>query len=290
MQWRGHELHASPSAGSSPHSSRRSRRDCARSKQSHRRGRERELGGIRRHGRRHLVHERHRELEAADGHLRPDDAGAASAFWVGLGGYSTTSQTLEQIGTSADCDSQTGEPSYYAWYELVPNASVTIPKFTVHPGDLITTSVNIVDDGSSVTLQVKDRTTKKTYTTTLPFANADLSSAEWVAEAPAGCNEYRCRQLSLSNFGSVQFSKIAALGNSIGGTLTANPGWTTTAISLIPSAQRGYFPGPDRFSSAASSTAGATSAEPTTDGRGFTVSWSPSPSTSQPPLSRGLFS
>ncbi len=208
------------------------------------------------------------------------DAGAASAFWVGLGGYSSTSKALEQVGTSADCDSQTGEPSYYAWYELVPNASVTIPKFTVHPGDLVTTSVNIVAGGSSVTLQVKNRTTKKNYTTTLPFANADLSSAEWVAEAPSGCNEYRCRPLSLSNFGSVQFTKIAALGNSIGGTLTANPGWTTTAISLIPSAQSGYFPGPDRFSSAATSTAGATSAEPTTDGRGFTVSWSPSPSTS----------
>jgi hypothetical protein len=208
------------------------------------------------------------------------DAGAASAFWVGLGGYSQTSKALEQIGTSADCDSRTGEPSYYAWYELVPNASVTIPKFTVRPGDSITTSVNIVDSGSSVTLQVKDRTTKKAFTTTLPFVDADLSSAEWVAEAPSGCSEYRCRPLALSNFGSVQFTKIAALGNSIGGTLTANPGWTATAISLIPTAQNGNFPGPDRFSAAAGSTAGATSAEPTADGRGFTVSWSATPSTS----------
>ena len=26
------------------------------------------------------------------------------AIWVGLGGYSVTSQELEQVGTSADCD------------------------------------------------------------------------------------------------------------------------------------------------------------------------------------------
>ena len=32
------------------------------------------------------------------------DGGASSAFWVGLGGYYTSSQSLEQIGTSADCN------------------------------------------------------------------------------------------------------------------------------------------------------------------------------------------
>ena len=45
---------------------------------------------------------------------------AASAFWVGLDGYSSTS--VEQIGTDSDCNS--GKPSYYAWYEMYPNPSV----------------------------------------------------------------------------------------------------------------------------------------------------------------------
>ncbi len=204
MQWAGHERthrHRRPRRRIRV----RPRRDCARGEQYDRRRRERELGGVRRLRNQYLV------PTSVDGELEAkptvtcaaSDAGAASAFWVGLGGYATTSKTLEQIGTSGDCDSRTGEPSYYAWYELVPNASVTIPKFTVHPGDLITTSVNIVDNGSSVTLQVKNRTTKKNYTTTLPFANADVSSAEWVAEAPAGCDQNRCRELSLSNFGSL---------------------------------------------------------------------------------------
>ena len=176
---------------------------------------------------------------------------SSSAFWVGLGGYSSTSKALEQIGTSADCDPQTGEPSYYAWYELVPDASVTIPKFTVRPGDLMTTSVNIVDGGSSVMLQVKNRTRQKTYTTTLPFANADLSSAEWVAEAPAGCNEYRCRQLSLVGLrlGAVHEDRRAReLGRRHvdresrvdGDRDLADPDRREAAI----------FPGPDRFSTA----------------------------------------
>jgi hypothetical protein len=210
-----------------------------------------------------------------------NDAGAASAFWVGLGGYFSSSQALEQIGTSADCDSTTGRPSYYAWYELVPNASVNIPNFPVSPGNVITTSVNIVNNGQSVMLQIKNRSRRnKTFTTTLPFANADLSSAEWVAEAPASCSQYRCRQLSLSNFGTVEFTKVAALGNAIGGTLTANPGWTSTSISLVPTQSSGFYPGPDRFSGAATSTAGARPSAPTTDGRGFSVAWSASAATS----------
>jgi hypothetical protein len=50
----------------------------------------------------------------------------ASAFWVGLGGNSESSNALEQTGTEADC-SANGLASYAAWYELVPAASVKAP-------------------------------------------------------------------------------------------------------------------------------------------------------------------
>jgi hypothetical protein len=46
-----------------------------------------------------------------------------SAFWVGLGGFSETSQGLEQIGTESDC-TPAGRATYGVWYELVPAASV----------------------------------------------------------------------------------------------------------------------------------------------------------------------
>jgi Peptidase A4 family len=199
------------------------------------------------------------------------DAGESSAFWVGLGGASQTSQALEQTGTSADCDATTGRPSYYAWYELVPAGSVTI-KLAVHPGDTITTSVNVLA-GTTIELQVKNRTRHTTFTKKLPYATPDLTSAEWIAEAPSACDKANnCRQIPLSNFGTVSFTKIAALGNAVGGTLTANPGWTATAISLVPDGtSRGYFPGPQRFASRANSSAGATPSTPSTDGRSFAV-------------------
>lgn len=200
------------------------------------------------------------------------DAGEASAFWVGLGGYDQSSQALEQLGTSADCNSNTGAPTYYAWYELVPNPSVQV-KMKVKPGNVVTVSVNILT-GGQVEFQIKNRSTGVTFTKKIAFANPDLTSAEWIAEAPSDCNQFRCREIPLSNFGSISFSKIAALGNSVGGTLTQNPGWATNEISLQPSQGRGYFPGPDSFSQFASSNAGATPSAASTDGRSFTVQWS----------------
>jgi hypothetical protein len=39
---------------------------------------------------------------------------AWSANWIGLGGYSTSSNALEQTGTEADCDAA-GHASYSSW-------------------------------------------------------------------------------------------------------------------------------------------------------------------------------
>jgi Peptidase A4 family len=207
-----------------------------------------------------------------------EDAGEASAFWVGLGGYSQTSRALEQLGTSADCSSTTGRPTYYAWYELVPNPSAQV-KMKIKPGNTVTVSVNILS-GGMVEFQVKNRSTGTTFTKEIAFANPDLTSAEWIAEAPSDCDQFRCREIPLSNFGSVSFSKIAAIGNSVGGTLTQNPGWTTDEITLDPDQGRGFFPGPDSFSRLASSDAGATPSAASTDGRSFTVQWSANVSSS----------
>jgi hypothetical protein len=206
------------------------------------------------------------------------DAGAASAFWVGLGGYATSSQALEQTGTSADCDETTGRPAYYAWYELVPSPSVKIKNLKIFPGDVITTSVNMLDS-STVLVQVKDRTRGTVFTKKLPFTSPDLTSAEWIAEAPSSCDSSsRCRPIPLSNFGSVDFTKIAALGNGIGGTLTSNPGWTATSINLVADGRRGFFPGPDTFARVTATSAGAVTGDTSADGRGFTVQWSANPS------------
>jgi Peptidase A4 family len=201
-------------------------------------------------------------------------AASASAIWVGLGGYSTTSTALEQTGTSADCRAS-GKPSYYAWYELVPEPSITIKSVKVFPGDLITASVVVKD--TEVLLQIKNRTRRTVFTKRVTLANPDLTSAEWIAEAPSECTSNGfCRQVPLANFGSVTFTKVAALatidglGNQ-GGTITSTL-WQATPIQLVPRTRR-YFGDVVERPDTSTGSAGATPFGLTADGRSFGVDW-----------------
>jgi hypothetical protein len=194
-------------------------------------------------------------------------AGTASfsSFWVGLGGYSSTANALEQTGTDADC-SAAGKPSYYAWYELVPDPSTRV-NLKVNAGDTISASVNWT--GTQALVQVKNRTRKTSFTKLLDSAAPDLSSAEWIAEAPSQCSSAdRCRVLPLANFGSVGFTRIATIANGHPGTL-ADTVWAAAQIRLVPqSSGRAFFGKPDN-----ASPAGAAPAAVSADGRSFSVGW-----------------
>src|ERR1700733_7171380 len=129
--------------------------------------------------------------------------GAASAFWVGLDGYHSTS--VEQLGTDSDCDS--GSPSYYAWYEMYPNPSVTLPASdAVKPGDHITSLVASNAAGSSFALMIKDATAGWNFSTTQAGSGFARSSAEVIAEAPSECTALFCSEVSLADFGPVGYS------------------------------------------------------------------------------------
>lgn len=189
-------------------------------------------------------------------------SGASAAFWVGIGGESDASTGLEQTGTSADCDSS-GLPHYYAWYELLPAAAVQVP-LKVRAGDLITTSVNI--NGTTVLVQIKNRTTKKSFTKALTAEAPDMSSAEWIAEAPSSCDPLnRCTVLPLANFGTVTFTRAATIASTHPGTIS-DPTWSNLSIRLVPDAN-------GQFSRFTTSTAGATPGDLSTDGRSFPVTW-----------------
>lgn len=178
-----------------------------------------------------------------------------SAVWVGLGGFSAESQALEQIGTSADCSS-TGTPNYSVWYELVPAPSVAI-RLKIAAGD--TMSAVVVVNGSSVTLRIRNLTRRTVFTKRLTMTAPDVSSAEWVAEAPSSCNSVgSCQILPLTNFGTVFFSLAAAAtvdGRS--GTIS-NPAWAATPIELVTDPAAGK---------------GAATGALAPDGSGFSVSW-----------------
>jgi hypothetical protein len=118
-----------------------------------------------------------------------------SSFWVGIDGFN--SNTVEQIGTDSDC--QNGVPTYYAWFELYPHPSFTINTLSISPGDVI--AAGVVYRAGQFTLAIRNQTTGQSFETTAAVQNAQLSSAEWIAEAPAGLRGV----LPLADFGLVVY-------------------------------------------------------------------------------------
>jgi hypothetical protein len=160
-----------------------------------------------------------------------------SSVWVGIGGYSETSQALEQIGTEADC-SATGKAVSSAWYELVPAASRTI-KLTIDAGDHVQASVSVV--GQQVALTLHNLTRHRSFTKTLHASTLDTTSAEWIVEAPSVCGVSRsgaCQTLPLADFGSTGFSAARATSTAGHTGSIADRKWTTTKISLAEGGHR----------------------------------------------------
>ena len=133
-------------------------------------------------------------------------AGASyAAFWDGIDGY--TSSTVEQLGTDSDCLGA-GRPNYYAWYEMYPAGSVTLPtaQYPVKPGDTLTAEVSVT--GLTYTLTMKSSEGWSFSTAKFRLFPA-RSSAEMIAESPSICS-LTCTVASLANFGTVQFSGVEA--------------------------------------------------------------------------------
>ena len=106
----------------------------------------------------------------------------AAAFWVGLGGTAPARRRSNSSGPSVTCDGTSSTPTYEAWWEIVPAPSVPIP-LKIRAGDRVNAAVLV--NGQKVTMSLKNLTRhtrfSKTMTLTQPL---DVSSAEWVAEAP----------------------------------------------------------------------------------------------------------
>lgn len=136
-----------------------------------------------------------------------------SSFWAGLDGDGTN--TVEQTGTEADCAN--GAATYAGWWEMFPNAPVFYNN-PVQPGDSMTAAVKS-DGNGTFTLTLSDTTQGWSQSTQQANANAQLGSAEVIAEAPSNGNV-----LPLANFGAVNFGNDtvngAAIGNSGAAPLT----------------------------------------------------------------------
>lgn len=162
-----------------------------------------------------------------------------SAVWLGLGGFHSTSKALEQVGTEADCAG--GKGYYSAWYELVPAAPVRL-SLTVRPGDTMSAAVTVA--GRSVKLNIANVTRGTSFSKQLDVARVDVSSAEWIVEAPSACGDNGgCRALPLADFGTTSFANVRATKTTGHSGTISDPAWSAAAISLTP----GGGPGSMRF-------------------------------------------
>ena len=185
--------------------------------------------------------------------IRCDRPESSVAFWIGLGGATRHARGLEQIGTSADC-SDTLMPSYSAWSELIPAPArpVELP-ISVAPGDTITAQVAASD--TTVTFTLRNVTTDEAFATEVPARLLDLSSAEWIVEAPSLCFQ-RCTTLPLAKFGNLTFTSATARTEGHMGTIK-DSAWMHHRIKLITTREQ-----PAALPSVLSA-----------DGRSFSVRW-----------------
>jgi hypothetical protein len=208
---------------------------------------------------------------------QPSAVGPTSAaFWVGLGGEANGSNALEQTGTEADCTRAGAQ--YFAWYELVPAASVRL-KLEVRPGNTMSASVSV--NGEQVAIRVRNLSQGTSSSKTLTMATPDTSSAEWITEAPSVCAaEDQCRPLSLTDFGTVKFSHATAQSGDATASIS-DSSWTATPIDLRNSETTGGYAGGGRFDPDQSGDEALPSSL-TQSGNAFSVTWHKLPSAPSP--------
>jgi hypothetical protein len=144
-----------------------------------------------------------------------------SSEWVGIDGWS--SNTVEQVGTDADCLGET--PYYYVWYEFYPLNTIVIPDVSIAPGNKFSASV-VYDGDNEYTVSITNDTTGEYFSKEVEFQGADGSglpprnSAEWIEEMDGS---------KLSDFGIDPFGELytgvsggtdAATDSSISGPIT----------------------------------------------------------------------
>jgi hypothetical protein len=195
-----------------------------------------------------------------------------ASMWVGLGGYALSSQALEQIGSEVDC-SVDGRVISSAWYELVPAPSRPI-HMRVVPGDLLTALVSVT--GRTVRLQLRDLTRHTSFTRLVKDNKLDVTSADWILEAPSECTSAnQCQTLNLANFGSAGFTRASATTTKRRTGRISSHRWGMTKINLSGSQRH--------FIATDSGPGQATPSELTAGGSAFTVAYSTAPSNPSPP-------
>ena len=160
-----------------------------------------------------------------------------SSVWVGIGGYRGTSTALEQIGTEADC-TPAGRAVYSTWYELVPDISHSA-RIALAAGDRLHAGVAV--SGTRTTMTIKNLTRGTSFTRTLRASAVDVTSAEWIVEAPSLCSGGgQCATGALAAFGTTTFTGAQAVSRTGHAGAIGDAAWTAHAIDLSSSSGRRF--------------------------------------------------
>jgi hypothetical protein len=133
----------------------------------------------------------------------PGSTGAFTSEWAGIDGFNDAS--VEQAGVTGECTSTTSAPTYFAWYEMYPDAPVAFTG-AINPGDAIVVSASKYKTGDSYLLTLTDVTGKDGFSTTQACpsgATCPAASAEVIMEAPSEVTGV----VPLADFGVANFAE-----------------------------------------------------------------------------------
>lgn len=143
-----------------------------------------------------------------------------AAVWIGVGGQ--LDNTLIQAGTEQD--SINGVATYSAWYELLPDHSVTISSINVRPEDEIKASIHLVDSlTNSWSVEIVDVTSNQRFQKEFSYGSSRLS-ADCIVERPNVNNVLS----KLADFGSVTFTGASVTLNATIGQISSFPFYQVT--------------------------------------------------------------
>ncbi len=138
-------------------------------------------------------------------------ADAYSSAWIGIGGKQD--DTLIQVGT--EHDSINGQEYYRVWYEMLPQTAVTITNMTISPGDVITASIDLLNqEQDEWAIRIINVANGQEFVQSCCIIyNSSMLTGDWVVERPTVGNQLS----NLADFGRITFTDAyAKISNSIG--------------------------------------------------------------------------
>jgi len=142
----------------------------------------------------------------------PSESEQAASTWVGVDGFDNAD--LIQTGTTEQTSG--GGTSYFAWYEVLPAAS--IPIGAVDPGDQMSAVIEEVAVGTWY-LSISDVTAGESSSGDLSYGGP-ADSVEWIQEDPS--TDLQGDLYPLADFGSVTFYGQTFAGSDTAATDTNN--------------------------------------------------------------------